>query len=141
MKKIIIVSLVVVGVLLSASNVLAQSGPIDGCTLRHDITIDDVTRGPNQPDPYGPEVTSETPNWGGYCLLDTIHTITDWIFYGLLSLVSVLVVYGGFTLVTAGEKEDNVQKGRNLVLYATVGLIVAFLSRIIPSIAEGIVGA
>ena len=133
MNKLIIVSLALVGFLLMASNVLAQ-GPIEGCTLRHDISFDGTDYS------SGAVITSTTGSWGMICLLDTVYTATDWIFYGLLSLVSIFVVYGGFSIVTAGGEEEKIKKGRDFVLYATVGLIVALLSRIIPSIAEGIVG-
>jgi len=53
----------------------------------------------------------------------------------------VFTIWGGFLIVTAGGEAEKVSKGRDFVIYATVGLIVAFLSKVIPSIAEGIVGA
>ena len=123
--------------LITTSNVFAAA-PVEGCTLRHDITIGETTLGPTD---NTEAVTELTPNWGMYCLLDAVYTVTDWIFYSLLALVSVLTIWGGAMIVTAGDDSEKVKKGRDFVVYATVGLIVAFLSKIIPSIAEGIVGA
>ncbi len=134
MNKVIGSILVVALLLITASSVLAAE-PIEGCTLRHTIEFaGDVKE-------EGTHVTSTVDNWGAICLLDTIYTITDWIFYGLLSLVSVFTVLGGFKIVTSRDSQEEMEKGRDYVLYATVGLIVAFLSRVIPSIAEGVVGA
>ncbi len=135
MNKLVGSILVVALLLVTASSVLAAA-PIEGCDVTHDIDF-----GPG----YGPSfgatsVSSTVEGWGMVCLLETIYTVTDWIFYGLLSLVSVFTVYGGFLILRAGQDEENLTKGRNYVLYATVGLIVAFLSRVIPSIAEGVVG-
>ena len=133
MNKILGLILVVGLSLVVASNAMA-SGPVEGCTLGHDITIKSGTA------TSGTVLTSSDTNWGMLCLLDSVYNVTDWIFYGLLSLVSVLTVYGGFLIMTAGGKAEDVDKGRNLIIYATVGLVVAFLSKVIPSIAEGIVG-
>ena len=127
-------SILIVGLLLvTASNVFAAA-PISGCTLKHDITIGASTTA------AGDTVGEGDADWGMLCLLDSVYSVTDWIFYGLLSLVSVFTIYGGFSIVMAGGDAEKVSAGRNYVIYATVGLIVAFLSRVIPSIAEGIVG-
>ena len=134
--------------LLIAMPVLAD-GPLSGCTTSHDIKMpgyvatssltlieDDATA-----TRYGSGSGEINEDWGMVCLLDSVYSVTDWIFYGLLALVSVLTIWGGFTIVTAGDDSEKVKKGKDFVVYATVGLIVAFLSRVIPSIAEGIVGA
>ena len=128
-------SILVVGLLLiTTSNVFAAE-VVSGCTLKHDITIGGITT------TQGDIITESSDNWGMLCLLDAVYSVTDWIFYSLLALVTVFTIYGGFTIVTAGGDSEKVGKGRDYVIYATVGLIVAFLSRVIPSIAEGIVGA
>ena len=134
MKKILGLIFVAGLLLISTSNISAAA-PIDGCTLKHDITIDAITT------VAGTIITGSDDNWGMLCLLDAVYSVTDWIFYSLLALVSVLTIWGGFLIVTAGGDSEKVGKGRDYVIYATVGLIVAFLSKVIPSIAEGIVGA
>jgi len=128
-------SILVVGLLLITTSNIFAADPISGCTLRHDITIKGETTYKDA------TVTESTANWGMLCLLDAVYSVTDWIFYSLLALVSVFTIYGGFLIVTAGGDSEKVNKGRDFVIYATVGLIVAFLSKVIPSVAEGIVGA
>ena len=149
MNKVFL-SLVLAGFLLVAFPTLAD-GPISGCTTSHDIKMSGYTAtssvtliedgGAATSSRYGSGAAEITKDWGIVCMLDAVYSVTDWIFYGLLALVSVFTVYGGFTIVTAGSDPEKVEQGRSFVVYATVGLVVAFLSRVIPSIAEGIVGA
>jgi len=120
---------------VSAANVSAVA-PINGCKLKHDITIGTTTTGINTTVKEGVDA-----NWGALCLLDTVYNVTDWIFYGLLSLVSLLTVWGGALILWGGGDPDKVKKGREYILFATIGLIVAFLSKLIPSIAQSIIGA
>jgi len=135
MKKILGLIFVAGLLLITTSNVIAAE-PISGCILKHNITIGDTTGDEG-------DIISEgdDDNWGMLCLLDAVYSVTDWIFYSLLALVTVFTIWGGFLIVTAGGEAEKVSKGRDFVIYATVGLIVAFLSKVIPSIAEGIVGA
>ena len=134
MKKILGLIFVAGLLLITTSNICAAE-PVSGCTLKHAITISGVAT------PIGTVVTETDDNWGMLCLLDAVYSVTDWIFYSLLALVTVYTIWGGFLIVTAGGDSEKVAKGRDFVVYATVGLIVAFLSKVIPSIAEGIAGA
>jgi len=44
------------------------------------------------------------------------------------SIALVLFIYGGFTWMTAGGNTARVTTGRNILIWATIGLIVIFLS-------------
>ncbi len=39
------------------------------------------------------------------------------------SLALLMFVYGGFTLITSGGAEEKIQKGKNTLIWATIGLI------------------
>ena len=134
MKKILGL-IFVAGLLLITTSNISAAEPVSGCTLKHAITISGVETA------KGAVISESTDNWGMLCLLDAVYSVTDWIFYSLLALVTVFTIWGGFKIVTAGGNAEEVAKGRDFVVYATVGLIVAFLSKVIPSIAEGIAGA
>lgn len=62
---------------------------------------------------------------------------------GFLGLFAVIIViYGGFLYVSAGGEEENTQKGKKAILYATIGLLIvmgsfAFVNTIIGSVEEG----
>ena len=44
------------------------------------------------------------------------------------SLALVMFIYGGFTWMTASGNEQSVTKGKNILMWAAVGLAVIFLS-------------
>lgn len=130
MKKIIVLAI------LAAMMVptVAAALPVESCTIGHDLRDFDVACSRNA------VVNDSTPAWGMCCMLDAIYTVTDWIFFILLAVVSLLVIWGGFTIATAGGAPDKVNEGRNYILYALLGLALALLSRAIPSIARALVG-
>ena len=82
-----------------------------------------------------------TPDWGTLCLINAISKITNWVTYIALSVVAVMVIMGALSITTAAGNPEKVTTGRNYILFAVVGLVVAILSRAIPSIAARIVGA
>lgn len=52
---------------------------------------------------------------------------------GLLLLAAAIIgvffiIYGGIKIVTSGGDPKNIQNGRNTIIYASVGLAVAFLA-------------
>lgn len=81
-----------------------------------------------------------TKKWGLICLLSTAYVITDWIFVFLMALVGVMIVLGAFTLVTAAGNPDKVNRGKNYILYAAIGMIVGFLAKAIPALIETVIG-
>ncbi len=84
--------------------------------------------------------TVSVDDYGMCCLISAVYRITDWIFYILMAFVGVMIVIGAFAIVTAGGSPDKVTAGRNYILYAVIGMIVAFFARAIPNIAKLIVG-
>jgi hypothetical protein len=82
-----------------------------------------------------------TPDWGTLCLINAIAKITNWVTYIALSVVAVMVIMGALNITTAAGNPEKVTTGRNYILFAVVGLVIAILSRAIPSIAARIVGA
>ncbi len=113
----------------------ASAQPADRCTLRHDITdIDPACTAGSTVD------ESVTSLWGMCCLLDAVYTLTDWVFTILMLLVALLVIWGAFIIVTAGGAPEKVTSGRNYILYAMIGMVVALFARAIPSIVKALVG-
>ena len=48
---------------------------------------------------------------------------------GLLGLVAViLILYGGFTWMTAGGSEEKVEKAKKIVTAAVIGLVIVILA-------------
>ena len=78
---------------------------------------------------------------GMCCLLNSIYNITDWIFMFLLALAGVFVIIGAMTLLMAAGDPTKVASGRNYIMYAMIGLLVAFVAKAVPNIVKMIAGA
>lgn len=48
------------------------------------------------------------------------------LFLGLVLLV--IIIYAGFTIITSDGEEEGLTKGRKMIIYAIIGVIVIFLS-------------
>jgi len=88
----------------------------------------------------GTDVTHATEQWGMICLINSVNTITNWIFYLLMIIVVVMVVIGGATYMLSAGNPERAGKGKSIIIYGIVGLIIALLARLIPSLVRVIVG-
>ncbi len=77
---------------------------------------------------------------GVVCLIDFVNTIGDWIFAGLLAIVVIILFFAGFQFITAGGSPEGVMAARSKIIYAIVGLAVAFLAKALIKVIEVLVG-
>lgn len=83
--------------------------------------------------------TATTTSWGMACILNTIYRVADLAFAILIAFAILMILLAGYTFLTAGGAPEKVNKARDYILYALVGMIVAFLARAIPSIVKMLV--
>lgn len=58
----------------------------------------------------------------------TVINIIQWVL-GILALLAVLlVIYGGFTWMTAAGNEERVEKAKKVISAAVIGLIIVLLA-------------
>ena len=62
-------------------------------------------------------------------VMKVLNRIVDWIFSILLVFAAIMIVVAAFYFVTAQGNPDQVTKARNFVLWALIGVLVAFLAR------------
>jgi len=86
-------------------------------------------------------INCQRASWGMICLLNTIYNVTDWIFIFLVAIVALFIIWGGVDIVTSGGNDEKVTGGRKRIMYAAVGLGVAILAKIIPSVVKLMIGA
>jgi len=140
MKKVflsfILISLL--AVIALPTMVLAQ--PVEGCTIRH-IEVADLDPG-CVPGGVVPVDISETDTsaWGMCCMLDAVYTVIDWVFFGLIAVVGLFTIWGAFDILTAGGNTEKVTAGRQRIMYAMIGLVVALLSKAVPSLVKALIG-
>ena len=142
MKKITLTLIFLAFLIIIPILVFAQiTAPteITQCKMRHTLTgFTGITcPAANGACPYNSTTYTCAPS----CLLDTIFTIADWVFYIVLAVAIIFVIYGAYLIMTAGGAPDKIKNGRDFILWSIVGLIVGLLAKSIPSIARTIIGA
>jgi len=75
-----------------------------------------------------------TSRWGMICTLNTVNRIFNVVFVLLMALVGIMVIIGAFNIVTAGGDPQKVTSGKNYIMYAVLGLVVALFAKAIPAI-------
>lgn len=72
-------------------------------------------------------------------------TFTLFIIKAFLSLVGliafVLIIYGGFTMMTSAGAEDKIKKGRDVLFWAIIGTIVIFSALGIVVLVDSTLGS
>ncbi len=64
--------------------------------------------------------------------------IVDWLFSILLATAAIAIVVAAYYFVTAQGDPERVGKARNFVLYAMVGVLVAFMARGLVALVQRI---
>jgi len=79
-------------------------------------------------------------DWAVACMLNVVYAITD-IAFGLLLALGILVgLGGGYYILTAGSDPEKINKGKDFIIYAILGLLVALFAKAIPSIVIRLLG-
>lgn len=55
-------------------------------------------------------------------------------------IASIMVLWGGFQIMTAGGDPEKFRKGRQTILYAAIGLVVILLAQSVKDLIFGIFG-
>lgn len=131
----LLVSLLAMSLLPTMVSALATE-PVTSCMIQ----VRDVRLSATEVYAVGIKVDDTNNKWGLICALNSVNIITNWIFIGLMTIAIFLVLIGAFYLMTAAGNATNVTKGRNFIMYAAIGLLVALLARVIPSIVTALLG-
>jgi hypothetical protein len=78
--------------------------------------------------------TSSASHWEMFCLLNTIFSVTKVIFTIIIAVVSILLLYGAFLIVTSSGEPEKYKKGQNSLIFALIGLVLALLSKFLPDL-------
>jgi hypothetical protein len=58
----------------------------------------------------------------------TVQRIANVLFTVSIPIFSIMIIVGGFQIMTAGGEEEGLRKGRKTLLYALIGFVVIFFS-------------
>ncbi len=78
--------------------------------------------------PYSIEDVGSQVGLGTADLKGTVLNVISWVL-GILALVAVvMIIYGGFTWMTAAGSEEKIESAKKIIGSAVVGLIVVLLA-------------
>ncbi len=78
--------------------------------------------------------------WGIMCTLSMVHNVTDWVFYFVLILAVLMLVIGGAFYITAAGDPEKAGRGKMILTLSVVGLVIAVIAKLIPSLVRFFVG-
>jgi hypothetical protein len=134
--KRFITATILVGFLIffsAPSMVSAQVAPAK-CTLKHNLK--DITG--RDKCTQNAEIELDSAD-AICCFFDTVYNVVDWVFTIFLVVAVLLGLTGAYNILTSAGSAEKVSAGRNYIVYAIVGVVVAFIARAIPYIIKLIV--
>jgi uncharacterized membrane protein YozB (DUF420 family) len=71
-------------------------------------------------------------------LPDAVARIVGPLFSILIAISVIFLLYAGYTFVTAGGDASKIETARNTLIFAIIGIVVAFLSLGIYNLLKGL---
>lgn len=113
------------------------------------LTCEDYCDDPCYEDPPG-VWTGTNPPSGKTCLCspigsktieDLLDNVINYIWWFATAIVPIMIVYGAFTFMTAGDSVEKVSKAKNIIMYAIIGYAIVLFARGIVVILADILGS
>ncbi len=92
----------------------------------------------------GPGTTLSLPNpLGSSCsdLTCPLNKVIDFIFTISIPICGLMVLWGGFQMVTSAGNPEKVTQGRKTILYAAAGFVVILLAKGVAGTIKAFLGA
>ncbi|MEK7193192.1 MAG: pilin [Patescibacteria group bacterium] len=97
--------------------------------------------GPTSGGPVGggsnTEITIPNP-LGSESFLDIAQRIIDALFRISIPIAAIMVLVGGFQIMTAGGDPKKVTNGRNTLIYAAIGFAVVLLASSVAAVVQSV---
>jgi len=142
--SILILSVFIVG-LVAPVLVQGYEDLPSGCKLtKTGAKFTDARCGTATPGPSNTEICDPTQtgmeDCGMCCLLNVIYTVCDWVFYLMMVAVVIVFVIAGARYMMAGGDSEKTKGAKGMMIYGIVGLVIALIAKLVPSVVKLIVG-
>ena len=89
---------------------------------------------------YTPTTVELDNPLGTSSIMQIINNIIDYIIYISVPILTILVLVGGFQILTAKDSAANVTKGRKTIQYAAIGFAIIIISKGVALVVLKILG-
>lgn len=79
------------------------------------------------------------PAWGELDVMTVLEKVTNSLFAILLIVAAIAIIIAAYYFVTAAGDPDKTKKARDFVLYALVGVLIAFIAKGLVYLVDTIV--
>ena len=83
---------------------------------------------------------SDVFDCGLCCLLNSVYTVTDWIFIFLMALSALMIIIAGFLYATGGGNEKQLSTAKSMITAAVIGMIMLLSADIITTTVKALLG-
>jgi len=156
MKKVLsifILIVLLVGIVAPGISSAQKEKPRECCNIKQrvDLGADGIcvekaiaTPNGNTGKPCNDGKTVNSPcggeSWGMFCLFNTIYSVTNWLFYFLIVIAVLFVIIGGAAYMLSAGNSERAERGKSIIIFAIVGLALALIAKLIPSIVRLLMG-
>ncbi len=91
------------------------------------------------PSNSGGSVTLKNP-LGSTSFIQIINNILNYLIYISIPILALMILIGGFQILTARDNPEKVNKGRHTIMYAVIGFIIILISKGVALIFLKIIG-
>ena len=71
----------------------------------------------------------DAPDWYDVDVFETLATLSNYLFAILLIVAAIFIIVAAYMFVTAAGDPEKTKTARNFVLYALIGVLVAFAAK------------
>lgn len=72
------------------------------------------------------------------CVLTTVDTIGTWFFWAVLMIAFIMMIWGAMQFMTAGGDEEQTGQARQTLIYALIGVAIAYFSQLLIDMVSNI---
>lgn len=77
---------------------------------------------------------------GMCCLMNVVYKVTDWIFFILIILSALMIIWGGLQYILAAGDPAKAGKGKTILTLSIIGIAIALLAKVVPSVLKFFLG-
>ena len=84
-------------------------------------------------------ITIKNPLGDDASFLGIINKVIDYLIYISVPILALMILVGGFQILTARDDAEKVKSGRNTIMWAVVGFLIVLVSKGVALILIGII--